>query len=163
MCWSAELCARETDERRASVSRSTSCLSRPPSHWYLFETCHFPEPSQCASLDHQLLPSQFDSGDSSISGPSNFVLFSFFHFIRRFCKKDKQANSSKLFNSRQTRAQYFASDRHYCRKTFLQDSCCSDCNHQRLDCLKFLFDKKLSRTACALDCLCISCAGSSLD
>merc|ERR1719350_2654332 len=68
-----------------SVSRSTSCLSRPPSHWlYLFETCHFPEPSQCASLDHQLLPSQFDSGDSSISGPSNFVLFSFFHFIRRF-------------------------------------------------------------------------------
>ena len=115
---SAELCARETDERRASASRSTSCLSRPPSHWYLFETCHFPEPSQCASLDHQLLPSQFDSGDSSISGPSNFVLFSFFHFIRRFCKKDKQANSSKLFNSRQTRAQYFAYDRHYCRNFF---------------------------------------------
>merc|ERR1719234_2284866 len=27
---------------------------------------------------------QFDSGDSSMSGPSSFVLFSFFHFIRRF-------------------------------------------------------------------------------
>ena len=28
--------------------------------------------------------SQFDSGDSSMSGPSSFVLFSFFHFMRRF-------------------------------------------------------------------------------
>merc|ERR1719150_201344 len=78
-------CVQEKQMKGVSASRSTSCLSRPPSHcWYLFETCHFPEPSQCASLDHQLLPSQFDSGDSSISGPSNFVLFSFFHFIRRF-------------------------------------------------------------------------------
>ena len=38
------------------------------------------------SLDWQniFFFSQFESGESSRSGPSNFDLFSFFHFIRRF-------------------------------------------------------------------------------
>ena len=41
-------------------------------------------------------PLQLDSGDSSISGPSSLVLFSFFHFIRRFCKERVDSDGSAV-------------------------------------------------------------------